>query len=99
MPFSDNRTSIYYSGLYLKLMVIIALTAGDISVYAQKTDNVKLRNGNTLTGEILSMKLGLLTYKMDGPGTISIKWEYVTAINSDKVYDFTLRNGEIIIGQ
>ena len=99
MPFSVNRHRKYYAGLFLKFMVVLAVTASGSSVYAQKTDNVTLRNGNILTGEIMSMKLGLLTYKMDGPGTISIKWEYVTAITSDKVFDFTLRNGEIIIGQ
>ncbi len=69
-----------------------------MSSKGQKTDKVVLLNKDTLTGEILSMKLGILTYKMDGPGTISIKWEYVTGIKSDKVFDFTLRNGEIIVG-
>jgi hypothetical protein len=45
----------------------------------------------------MSMKLGILTYKMDGPGTINIKWEYVTSLKSNKVFDFTLRTGEIIV--
>jgi hypothetical protein len=45
------------------------------------------------------MKLGMLSYKMDGPGTISIKWEYVTGITSNKVFDFTLRDGEIIVSR
>ncbi|HET7000209.1 MAG TPA: DUF481 domain-containing protein [Puia sp.] len=99
MTLSVNRSSKYYIGQFLKCMVIIAVITNCNRVYAQKTDNIKLKNGNILTGEIMSMKLGLLTYKMDGPGTITIKWEYVTAISSDKIFDFTLRNGEIIIGQ
>src|ERR1700690_957238 len=99
MSFSVNRYRKYYAGLFLKFIVILTVTAIGSRVYAQKTDNVTLKNGNILTGEIMSMKLGLLTYKMDGPGTITIKWEYVTAITSDKIFDFTLRNGEIIIGR
>ena len=83
---------------YLKFIFLIILTVAFISTQAQKTDKVVLLNGDTLTGEILSMKLGMLTYKMDGPGTISIKWEYVTRIKSTKVFDCTLRNGEIIVG-
>jgi putative salt-induced outer membrane protein YdiY len=58
---------------------------------------VSLKNGDRITGEIMSMKLGKLAFKMDGPGTISIKWEYVTEITSNKVFDFTLRNGEIVV--
>jgi hypothetical protein len=68
-----------------------------ISTLAQKTDKVKLQNGDTLTGEIMSMKLGMLSYKMDGPGTIDIKWEYVKGIASNKIFEFTLRNGEILV--
>ncbi len=83
---------------YLKFIFLIILTVAFMSTQAQKTDKVVLLNGDTLTGEILSMKLGMLTYKMDGPGTISIKWEYVTRIKSTKVFDCTLRNGEIIVG-
>jgi len=64
-------------------------------VSAQKTDKVRLKNGDLITGEILSMKLAMLTYKMDGPGTISIKWEEVVSIKSDKVFEFTMRWGNI----
>jgi len=99
MLISVSRYTKNCPGRFLKFTMILIVTVYGSRLYAQKTDNLKLKNGNILTGEIMSMKLGLLTYKMDGPGTISIKWEYVTAISSDKVYDFTLRNGEIIIGQ
>jgi hypothetical protein len=46
-----------------------------VVTYGQKTDKVKLKNGDNITGEIMSMKLGRLSFDMDGPGTISIKWE------------------------
>jgi len=63
----------------------------------QKTDKVHLKNGDILTGEIKSMKLGLLSYSMDGPGTISIKWEEVIKISSDKIFEFTLKRGNLVV--
>jgi len=93
----NHRNSNRWFFLYLKFIFLIFLTGSILSTKGQKTDKVVLLNGDTLTGEIMSMKLGILTYKMDGPGTISIKWEYVTGIKSNKVFDFTLRNGEIIV--
>ena len=67
------------------------------SVSGQKTDKVLLANGDTLTGEIKSMKLGMLNYDMDGTGTIGIKWEKVKALKSDKVFEILLRSGEILV--
>ena len=64
----------------------------------QKTDKVTLKNGDIITGEILSMKLAMLTYKTDGPGTIGIKWEEITQVKSDKVFEFTLRGGGLVVG-
>ena len=97
MHLSIKFVSRFHNSLFLKSIIIFALTTSHIIIYAQKTDKVKLKNGDTLTGEIMSMKLGILTYKMDGPGTISIKWEYVTDVISDKTLEFTLRSGEIIV--
>jgi hypothetical protein len=98
MCWHNHRNTVRYSSKFLKFLFLIAITGFSISARGQKTDKVVLLNGDTLTGEILSMKLGMLTYKMDGPGTIDIKWEYITGIASNKVFDFTLRNGEIIVG-
>ncbi len=81
----------------MKYIFVFLLAMCCLSIRAQKTDKVSLRNKDTLTGEILSMKLGMLTYKMDGPGTITIKWEYVTSLKSNKIFEFTLRNGEIVV--
>ena len=98
MCWHNHRKKDSPSSTYLKIIFLIVLTCSSVITHGQKTDKVVLLNKDTLTGEILNMKLGMLTYKMDGPGTISIKWEYVTAIKSNKVFDFTLRNGEIIVG-
>ncbi len=64
---------------------------------AQKTDKITLKNGDIVTGEVMSMKLGKLSYKTDGAGTISVKWEEVTFLNSNKVFEITLRNGILTV--
>jgi len=64
---------------------------------AQKTDRVLLKNGNRITGEIKNMKFAKLSFDMDGPGTISIKWEHVVTITSDKTFQVTMQNGDVLI--
>ena len=65
--------------------------------WGQKTDQVLLKNGNTITGEIKNMKFAKLSYDVDGPGTISIKWEHVVKISSDKTFQVTMQNGDVLI--
>lgn len=75
--------------VFLLLMLCIVASG-------QKTDKVYLKNGDIITGEIMSMRLAMLTYKMDGPGTIHVKWEEVVGFKSDKIFEITLRWGTII---
>lgn len=65
--------------------------------FAQKTDKVSLKNGDTVTGEIKYMKLGMLKFDMTGPGKIDIKWEEIVTIRSDKKLQITMRNGDVLI--
>jgi hypothetical protein len=65
--------------------------------HGQKTDKVYLKNGDILTGEIKSLQLGLLSYDVTGPGTINIKWEEVNKITSDKIFEFTLVSGTMVV--
>jgi hypothetical protein len=82
---------------FLSSVFLFVITGCCLVTRGQKTDKVHLKNGDILTGEIQSMKLGLLTYKMDGPGTISIKWEEVIKISSDKIFEFTLKSGNLVV--
>ena len=81
----------------LKITGVLILLTISLSGLAQKTDKVLLRNGNMLTGEIKNMKFAKLSYDVDGPGTISIKWEHVMKISSDKTFQVTMQNGDVII--
>jgi hypothetical protein len=76
---------------------LIVFMMNSLTGLGQKTDKVYLKNGDMLTGEIKSMQLGLLSYDVTGPGTINIKWEEVTKIISDKIFEFTLANGTMAV--
>jgi hypothetical protein len=78
------------SGLLLLLFVSL------IGV-AQKTDKVYLKNGDVLTGEIKYMKFAMLKYDIDGPGKIDVKWEYIVQIRSDKIFQVTMKDGEVLV--
>ena len=63
----------------------------------QKTDKVFLKNGDVVTGEIISLKLAKLSFDMKGPGKISIKWEEIVQITSDKIFQVSLQDGSVLI--
>src|SRR4030095_14281088 len=81
----------------LKITEVIILLTISLVGLAQKTDKVLLKNGNQITGEIKNMKFAKLSFDMDGPGTISIKWEHVVKITSDKKFQVTMQNGDVLI--
>ncbi|HEV8272975.1 MAG TPA: hypothetical protein VGQ04_16800, partial [Chitinophagaceae bacterium] len=81
----------------LKIIGIIILLIVSMVGLAQKTDKLLLKNGNQITGEIKNMKFAKLSFDMDGPGTISIKWEHVVKITSDKTFQVTMQNGDVLI--
>ena len=81
----------------LKIPGLIILLTISLTGLAQKTDQVLLRNGNIITGEIKNMKFAKLSYDVDGPGTISIKWEHIVKISSNKTFQVTMQNGDVLI--
>ena len=81
----------------LKIYGLIILLMISLVGLAQKTDKVLLKNGDILTGEIKNMKFAKLSYDVDGPGTISIKWEHIVKISSNKTFQVTMQNGDLLI--
>lgn len=53
-----------------------------------KTDVIKMRNGDHVTGEILELQYGALKLKTDDMGTIAIEWDAVASISSQ--YSFNV---------
>lgn len=68
------------------------------AAYAERTDTITLVNGNTITGEILSLEFGRLRYGTDSMGTVSVDWEDVVNVRSDQDLQVELSNGTRYFG-
>lgn len=67
------------------LLVFIFFTS--LSVYGQKNDTIVHINGNILTGEIKRLDYRIITYKMDGMGTIDFQTKKVKFLISKKKFE------------
>ncbi|TYA60078.1 DUF481 domain-containing protein [Formosa maritima] len=67
-------------------------------VMAQKTDTIYHVNKNILTGELKSLSYGVISWKMDGMGTISLENIKVNTIISKKQFEIKLKNDAIYFG-
>ncbi len=65
---------------------------------APKTDVVRLKNGDQVTGEIKSLLRGQLELSTDHMGTILIEWEQVDEILSNTGQSIELTNGTRFFG-
>ena len=52
------------------------------AVAAPKTDIIIFKNGDKLTGELKSVKRGILNFNTDATGTIGIEWDKIGHIES-----------------
>ena len=66
--------------------------------WAQKTDTIVHINGNVLTGDLKRMVSGVVTWKMDGMGTISVEETKVNTIISKKQFQIKMESGVIFFG-
>jgi hypothetical protein len=65
------------------LLLASLLPCGPAWGYARdKTDVVMLRNGDRLSGDILSLEFGILSLKTDNMSTLSIEWPAVRSVTS-----------------
>jgi len=73
----------------LLLLLGSLLACGLAWGYARdKTDVVMLRNGDHLSGDIVSVEFGILTLKTDNMSTLSIEWPAVRSVTSK--FDFAI---------
>jgi hypothetical protein len=78
----------FFAGFFTSFALLAAAAAS-----AEKTDVVILRNGDRLTGEISSLRRGLLAFKTDTMGTVQIEWEEVARVESRLLYEVDLQSG------
>ena len=62
-------------------------------VLAQKTDTLRLKNGDRLIGEIKSLNHALLRYSTDNISTVSIEWDAVGSLVSRSAFEVELQSG------
>lgn len=67
-------------------------------VMGQKIDTIYHINGNILTGDFKSLNYGVVTWKMDGMGTISYEQPKINTIRSSKQFEIKLKNGSMYFG-
>ena len=66
---------------------------------APRTDIVVFRNGDRLTGEVKSLERGMLSFKTDATGTISIEWDKVASVQTDQYLQVELSDGRRHFGR
>ena len=81
----------------ISLLTIVFISLATPSS-AQKNDTIFHTNGNVLTGEFRKLNYGVLTWKMQGMGTISLELPEIQNIISRKQYEVKLKDGMIYFG-
>jgi putative salt-induced outer membrane protein YdiY len=69
------------------------------SASAAVADQVTLKNGDRLTGTIVSADGKTLLLKTDFVGDVTIKWDAITAIDSTQNLNLTLKDGKHLAGK
>ncbi len=85
--------------LHIAILLISSIVFLSASkVFSQKTDTIVHINGDVLTGELKKMVYGVITWKMDGMGTISVEEVKVKTMSSKKMFEIKMNNGFIYFG-
>ena len=74
------------------ILVAVIILIG-LSLFAQKTDTIIHINGNVLLGEIKKLDNGIITFKMDGMGTIKFELDKVNTFSSVKNFQIIVKSG------
>ncbi len=64
----------------------------------EKTDQIWLKNGTFIIGEIKNLQAGMLSVGTDNMGTISIEWIAVASLKTDQYFTVTMTDGAILTG-
>lgn len=88
-------TSIAYSNFFIILIISLLISS---SSFAQKTDVVILNNGDKITGEVKSLRVGILNYKTDNMETVSIQWDKIKSIQTENFFEVEVTDGRVFFG-
>jgi len=87
----------------LALFVLIALGVGtplhaQFVSDAEKTDSLRLRNGDWVVGDLRDMARGIVTYKTDAMSTVYVKWSRVLTATTEKRFQIYLDDERRYVG-
>jgi putative salt-induced outer membrane protein YdiY len=77
------------------LCVVLMLSAAEVAA----ADQVTLKNGDRLTGTVVSADGKTLVLKSEFAGDVNIQWDAVTGIESAQNLNFTLKDGKRVSGK
>lgn len=78
--------------------VWIALLVNGETAARDKTDILTLKNGDRITGEVIKLEYGKLTFKTSDIGTLSVEWTAVATLDSRYTFDVESVGGEHYFG-
>ena len=88
-----------HSAATLLLLLSSLLGCGSAWGYERdKTDVVILRNGDRISGDIVSLEYGILTLKTDNMSTLSIEWPVVRSVTSKFAFSIERKDGSLNAG-
>jgi putative salt-induced outer membrane protein YdiY len=93
----ERRTRTFWSLKAATIMAVglwFTLTAGTAGA-----DELVMKNGDHLQGEVVSMSLGKLVFKTSYAGDITIKWEEVATLTTDEPFEAYLKDEERVMGK
>ena len=89
--------SVKFSTKYLLYIITLCILATTIS-FPQKTDIIIMNNGDHYTGEVKKLKFGIVTFKTDDAGTLSIKWDKIKHLISKHIFEVQVEDGRAFYG-
>lgn len=81
-----------------RMVCLMALLLFSGACQAEKTDVVRLKNGDRVTGEVKSLDRGILEFSTDHMGTVYIEWSDIQEIVSATGQAVELTNGQRFYG-
>ena len=86
------------STTYIFLIIGLFFLVPTKKIIAQEIDTIYHVNGNVLTGDFKKMVYGVVNWKMDGMGTISLEQIKINTVISKKQFEIHLKNDDIYFG-
>lgn len=92
------KLKILLNQLLIRFTIAFFIFVASVQVSAQKTDTIVHINGNIMTGDFKKMVYGVVTWKMDGMGTISLEEPNISTIISKKQFEIKMKSEKMYFG-